>query len=113
MKRRLPILVAAAGIAAATAALLLWMGRLPLGPDGRFGFWEGDIWSRFQSQRLLDPYLFSHVTHGLLFYLLLWLVARRLPVRYRFLCAVALEAGWEILENSPMVIDRYWAVTIG
>jgi hypothetical protein len=112
MKRRLPILVAAAGIAAATAALLLWMGRLPLGPDGRFGLWEGDIWSRFQSQRLLDPYVFSHLTHGFLFYLLLRLVAPRLPMRYRFLCAVALEAGWEILENSPLVIDRYRAVTI-
>ena len=59
------------------------MGRSPLGPDGRFGFWEGDIWSRFQSQRLLDPYLFSHLAHGFGFYLLLWLVARRLPIRYR------------------------------
>src|SRR5688572_8899736 len=112
MKRRLPILVAAAGIAAATAALLLWMGRLPLGPDGRFGLWEGDIWSRFQSQRLLDPYLFSHLTHGFLFYGLLHLVARRAPMRLRFLAAVALEAGWELLENSPLIIDRYRAATI-
>ena len=112
MKRRLSIVVGAAAIAALTAAILLSMGRLPLGPDGRFGFWEGDIWSRFQSQRLLDPYLFSHLTHGFGFYLLLWLVARRLPMRYRFLCAVALEAAWEILENSPLVIDRYRAVTI-
>jgi hypothetical protein len=112
MERRLSILVAAAGIAAATAALLLRMGRLPLGPDGRFGLWEGDIWSRFQSQRLLDPYVFSHLTHGFLFYLLLRLVAPRLPTRHRFLCAVALEAAWEILENSPLVIDRYRAVTI-
>jgi uncharacterized protein DUF2585 len=112
MKRRLPIACAAAGIAAVTAAILLWMGRSPLGPDGRFGLWEGDIWSRFQSQRLLDPYLFSHLTHGFAFYLLLWLVARRVPLRFRFLAAVALEAGWEILENSPLVIDRYRAVTI-
>jgi hypothetical protein len=112
MRRRWAVLAAAAAIAAGTGAILLWMGRLPLGPDGRFGLWEGDIWSRFQSQRLLDPYLFSHLTHGFLFYLLLWLVARRLPMRHRFLCAVALEAGWEILENSPLVIDRYRAVTI-
>jgi hypothetical protein len=112
MKRRLALVCAAAGIAAVTAAILLWMGRLPFGPDGRFGLWEVDIWSRFQSQRLLDPYVFSHLTHGFLFYGLLHLAARRLPLRYRFLCAVALEAGWEILENSPLIIDRYRAVTI-
>jgi hypothetical protein len=112
MKRRLAVACAAAGIAALTAAILLWMGRSPLGPDGRFGFWEGDIWSRFQSQRLLDPYLFSHVAHGFLFYALLHLAARRAPMRLRFLAAVALEGAWEVLENSPLVIDRYRAVTI-
>lgn len=112
MRRPTSILAAAFGIAAATAALLLWMGRLPLGPDGRFGLWEGDIWSRFQSQRLLDPYVFSHLTHGFLFYALLFLAARRMPLRFRFLAAVALEAAWEILENSPLVIDRYRSVTI-
>ncbi len=88
------------------------MGRLPLGPDGRFGWWEGSIWSSEQSQRLADPYSFSHVEHGLLFYAVLWLVARRAPVGYRFLAAVLLEAGWEILENSPLIINRYREVTI-
>ena len=112
MKSRLAIACAAAGIAAVTAAVLLWMGRSPLGPDGRFGFWEGDVWSRFQSQRLFDPYLFSHIAHGFLFYGLLFLAARRVPVRLRFLAAVALEGAWEILENSPLVIDRYRTVTM-
>lgn len=112
MKSRRAVACAAFGIAAATAMVLLWMGRSPLGPDGRFGFWEGDIWSRFQSQRLLDPYLFSHIAHGFLFYGLLFLAARRVPVRFRFLAAVALEGAWEILENSPLVIDRYRTVTI-
>jgi hypothetical protein len=95
-----------------TAVIELRMGRLPFGPDGRFGLWEGNIWSQEQSQRLLDPYSVSHVVHGLLFYLLLWLVAPRQPVHRRFLAAVALEAGWEILENSPLIINRYRAVTI-
>jgi hypothetical protein len=112
MKRRLAVAGAAVGIAAATASILLSMGRTPFGPDGRFGFWAGDIWSSEQSQRLLDPYLFSHLAHGFLFYWLLWLAARRLPARYRFLGAVLLESGWEILENSPLIIDRYRAVTI-
>ena len=83
-----------------------------LGPDGRFGWWEGDIWSTENSQRFADPYSFSHIAHGLLFYAFLCWAARRQPVEYRFLAALLLEAGWEILENSPIIINRYRQVTI-
>lgn len=99
-------------IMALTAAAELGMGRLLLGPDGRFGWWEGSIWSQEQSQRLVDPYSFSHIIHGIAFYALLWLVARKLPKRYRFVLAVLLEAAWEILENSSFIINRYRTVTI-
>jgi len=95
-----------------TAGIELWMGRSPLGPDGRFGLWEGNIWSSENSQRFADPYSFSHLVHGILFYALLWLAARRLPARYRLLIALVLEAGWEILENSPLIINRYREATI-
>ena len=95
-----------------TGGVELGMGRSLLGPDGKFGLWEGNIWSSECSQRLVDPYSFSHVAHGMLFYCALWLVARRLPARQRFLAAVLLEAGWEILENSPFIINRYRQVTI-
>jgi hypothetical protein len=54
----------------------------------------------------------THVGHGILFYGLLWLTARKLPRRHRLALAVALEAGWEILENSPFIINRYRQVTI-
>jgi hypothetical protein len=96
----------------ATGGIELLMGRSPLGPDGRFGFWESSIWSNECSQRLADPYSFSHIGHGLLFFGLLWLLARRLPLRHRFLIAVFLEASWELLENSPLIINRYRAGTI-
>jgi hypothetical protein len=96
----------------ATIAIEWWMGRLPFGPDGRFGWFEGDIWSAAQSQRVADPYSVTHLVHGFLFYGLLFLVARRQPVTIRLLAAITLEAIWEILENSPIVIDRYRAVTI-
>ncbi len=112
VRRHAWIVAAALAILVITAGVELRMGRLPFGPDGRFGFWEGNIWSVEQSQRLADPYSFSHVVHGFLFYGLLWLVARRVPVRYRFLMAVLLEASWEILENSPLIINRYRSVTI-
>ena len=95
-----------------TAGIELWMGRSPLGPDGKFGLWEGNIWSSENSQRLADPYSFSHIVHGVLFYAALWLVARKMPVRHRLLIALALEAGWEILENSPLISNRYREATI-
>jgi hypothetical protein len=95
-----------------TGGIELWMGRSLLGPDGRFGLWDGNIWSSENSQRFADPYSFSHLVHGMLFYGLLWLVARKLPVRYRLLMALAMEAGWELLENSPLIINRYREATI-
>ena len=112
MKRLAWIALSVVAIAALTAAIELWMGRLPLGPDGRFGWWEGNIWSSEQSQRVADPYTFSHAIHGMLFFAILWLVARRLPVSKRFVGALMLEGAWEVLENSPIIIDRYRAVTI-
>ena len=95
-----------------TAGVELWMGRSPLGPDGKFGWWDGNIWSSENSQRFADPYSFSHIVHGILFYAVLWLIARKLPVRHRLLIALALEAGWEMLENSPFIINRYREATI-
>lgn len=100
------------GLVVAAAGIEWWMGRLPLGPDGTFGWWEPDIWSAHQSQRVVDPYSISHIVHGFLFYALLTLTARRTPASTRLVLAVALEAMWEVLENSPIIIDRYRAVTI-
>ena len=97
---------------AALAALELLSGRSPLGPDGRFGWWDGDIWSSGNSQRVADAYSFSHIIHGMLFYGFLWLAARRVPVKHRFLIALLIEAGWELLENSPIIINRYREATI-
>lgn len=111
--RRYPLIILGTiAIFAMVAALELHAGRLPLGPDGMFGWWESDVWSSENSQRVADAYSFSHIIHGILFYAFLWLVARRIPVRYRFLLSLIIEAVWEILENSPLVIDRYREATI-
>lgn len=87
-------------------------GRSLLGPSGTFGWWEASVWSSENSQRVADAYTFSHIIHGMLFYAFLWLVARKLPVKYRFVLALIMEALWELFENSPFIIERYRAVTI-
>lgn len=97
---------------AALSTLELLSGRSPLGPDGCFGWWNGDIWSSENSQRVTDAYSFSHIIHGMLLYGFLWLMARGMPMKRRFLIALLIEAAWELLENSPIIINRYRAATI-
>jgi hypothetical protein len=73
------------------ASVEYYTGRSIFGPDGRFGWWDGNIWGSENSQRVADAYSFSHIIHGILFYAFLWLVARKLPLRYRFFLALILE----------------------
>jgi hypothetical protein len=98
-------------IVAAAALVLLAMGRNPMCTCGSVDLWVGARNSPRTSQMLADWYSFSHVVHGLLFYAGLWLVARGWPVEWRFLAALLIEASWEIVENTPMVIDRYRETT--
>lgn len=112
LKKHRFVILSMLAVFLAVAAIESASGRSPLGPDGRFGWWDGDIWSSENSQRVADAYSFSHIIHGMLFYGFLWLTARRLPVKYRFLIALLLEAGWELLENSPLIINRYREATI-
>jgi hypothetical protein len=104
--------LATLGVVIAAAIILLSMGRVPICKCGYVKVWHGVVVSAENSQHITDWYTPSHIIHGFLFYGLFWLVGRRWPLGARLLAATVLEAGWEILENTPLIINRYREATI-
>lgn len=102
----------AMGIALLAAMVLASQGRVLWCQAGDYLPWSFDIWSTHNSQHLLDPYSFTHMLHGVAEFWILFLLFGKVPVRWRFVIAVAIEACWEIAENSTFVIERYRAATI-
>ena len=102
----------AVGVALVAAAILLWMGRAPICECGYVKFWHGETVSSENSQHIADWYTPSHVLHGLVFYAFLWLILRRASLGTRLVIATAIEAAWEVAENTDAVIQRYREATI-
>jgi hypothetical protein len=110
--RAYALLVAA--IMALQAVALLVEGHPAICKCGYVKLWEGAVNSAGSSQHLSDWYSFTHIIHGVLLYALLRLVGRFRALSFgaSLVLAVALEAGWEVLENTRFIIERYRAVTI-
>jgi hypothetical protein len=104
------------GVAAALVLLqviiLYWMGRVPICECGYIKLFEPGVNSPGNSQHLADWYTPSHIIHGFVFFALAWLLFRKHSMAFKLAFAVLIEAAWEILENTPMVIDHYRSATM-
>lgn len=74
---------------------------------GEVKLWEGVVSSPGNSQQITDWYTPSHIIHGFIFFALFSFFLPRSSIRTRFLLAVLLEVSWEVIENTPMVIEHY------
>ncbi len=100
------------GIIAIAALILLLMGHPPICTCGYVKLWQGVVQSSENSQHISDWYSPSHVIHGFIFFGVLWFFARRVPIGTRLVIATLVEATWEVVENSPFIINRYREATI-
>jgi hypothetical protein len=104
--------IAFAVLLALTLAVLRSYGRIWWCACGSWVPWSTDINGQHNSQHFVDPYSVSHFEHGLFFFVFLYLFRDRLSLAWRLVCAAGIECGWELLENSSFIIDRYRAATI-
>ncbi|HEX6718027.1 MAG TPA: DUF2585 family protein [Pyrinomonadaceae bacterium] len=103
-----PLLIVATGLVVLAMIVLLHaQGRSFLCTCGRFAVWTSDWCSSVTSQQLFDPYSFTHVLHGILFFWLIALLFRRMPRAWQFWLALLLESAWEVFENTSFVINKY------
>lgn len=113
-KKVLYTIASIVGLIALMAIIMHFEGRLTQCACGYIKLWHGQVVSSENSQHLFDWYTFTHIVHGLGIYLLLWLIDRKkkLSITTKLIIATGIEVGWEILENSNMVIERYREGTI-
>ncbi len=107
----IPWLTIAAILLVTTAALKL-EGRILWCDCGHSWLLVSDVWSHHCSPHPFDPYSLTHLSHGLIFFTALALLAPRLSIPWRLCTAIAIAAAWEIVENSTFIIDRYRTATM-
>lgn len=99
-------------VVALTVLQLYNQGRIWWCKLSDYSVWSSDAWGKHNSQHLFDPYSFTHALHGVLYFWLISLIFRKMPLAWRFVLAIFIECAWEVLENTNQVIERYRAATL-
>lgn len=103
----LPWLISAAVLVLMVIILHL-QGRTWWCKYGDYAIYIGDAWnSPHTSQHFLDPYTFTHILHGILFFWLASLIFYKLSPAWRFFISIFVESAWEVLENTNYIIEKY------
>lgn len=95
--------------ATALMVLVLYLqGRLWWCKLGDYRIYVNEAWnSSHTSQHFFDPYTFTHILHGVMFFWLINLIFPKLSAAWQLFIAVLAETAWEILENSNYIIEKY------
>lgn len=89
------------------SVILYTQGRIWWCKLGDYSPWVSQAWGNHTSQHLFDPYTFTHILHGVLFFWLIDLIFRKQTFAWKFFIAIWVESAWEVLENSQFVIEKY------
>ncbi len=101
-------LVLSVAVSILMVVLLYFQGRFWWCKLGDYAIYVNEAWnSSHTSQHFLDPYTFTHILHGVLFFWLAGLIFPKLSAAWKFFIAISVEAAWEVLENTNYVIDKY------
>ncbi len=95
-----------------TSIILFVQGRVWWCKIGDYAIWSSDIWGSHNSQHIFDPYTFTHILHGVLYFWIISLIFRKKDFAWQFLLAITIASGWELLENSSLVINHYRTETL-
>ena len=105
-------LIAVAAVFVVQIVALYFMGRVPFCECGFTRLFDSAVNSAENSQHLSDWYSPSHIIHGFLFYLVGFVTLWKQPLLPKLLLAMVIEVGWELIENSPLIIERYRTATM-
>ena len=106
IKNSLPLILSLA-VTVAMVVFLFLQGRVWWCKFGDYAPYYNDAWSQHTSQHFFDPYSFTHILHGIIFFWIAGLIFSKLSLAWRFFISIFVEAAWEGLENTNFIIDKY------
>ena len=112
LKNNRLLLVSTSGVFIIMLFLLRVQGRVWWCKQGDYLPWSSEIFGSHNSQHFFDPYSFTHILHGVMFFWIIELIFKNMHFSWQLFLSILAEAIWEVFENSIFIIERYRAATI-